>query len=111
MLKNLLPLGGGSMFQCEFCGSELPDNAHFCGNCGQVPSDPSKWPTRGSIAAVNPGIRDAATALSASNTPPSMLNVGQMQENSELSIPDLVTVSLDEGNVDDEEKRRRAAMI
>src|ERR1700737_2255773 len=96
---NLLPLGGCSMYQCEYCGSALPDNAHFCGNCGQVSSDPSEWPTRGSgLPAVNPGTREALTALSASSTPPSPLNVDQGLENSVLSIPDLVTISLNDEN-------------
>ena len=100
------------MLQCESCGAELPDNAHFCGKCGQVSSDPSEWPTRVTgLPAVNPGTRDAATALSVSSTPPSLLNVDQVQENSVLSIPDLVTVSLNQEVEDDEEKRRRAAML
>ncbi|HEV7235988.1 MAG TPA: zinc-ribbon domain-containing protein, partial [Ktedonobacteraceae bacterium] len=25
------------MPNCAFCGAELPNNARFCGNCGQVP--------------------------------------------------------------------------
>src|SRR5437588_6784948 len=112
MLMNRLPLGGYSMYTCEYCGSALPDYAHFCGNCGQVSSDPSQWPTRGrGLPAVKFDTRDAPTALSASTIPPSPLNVDQVQENSVLSIPDLVTISLDEENEDDEEKKRRAAMI
>src|SRR5207248_10863052 len=100
------------MYQCEYCGLPLPDSAHFCGNCGKVSSDPSRWPTRASgLAAVTFDTRNAPTALSASNSPPSLNNVDQVQGNSVLSIPDLVTASLDEGNEDDEEKKRRAAMI
>ena len=26
------------MQRCRFCGFEFPDNARFCGNCGQVPT-------------------------------------------------------------------------
>jgi Viral BACON domain len=100
------------MYQCEYCGSALPDHAHFCGNCGQVSSDQSKWPTQGNgLPAVNFDTRDALTALSASNIPPSLSNVDLVQENSALTIPDFVTVPLDEGIADDEEKKRRAAMI
>lgn len=109
---NLLPSGGCSMYQCEYCGAQLPDSAHFCGNCGQVSSDPSRWPTRGSgLAAITFDTRDAPTALSTSSIPPSPPNVDQVEGNSMLSIPDLVTAPLDEGNEDDEEKKRRAAMI
>src|SRR5258708_5752644 len=28
--------GEAAMQQCEFCGSELPKYAHFCGYCGRV---------------------------------------------------------------------------
>src|SRR5690348_13583678 len=112
MLINLLPLGGYTMLQCEFCGTKLPDNAHFCGNCGQVSSDPSEWPTRGSgLPAVNPANQDAVTALSVKGTPPFLFNVDQVQENSVLSVSDLVTVSLNEEFEDDEEQKRRAAML
>src|SRR2546421_10882068 len=27
------------MQNCSFCGSPLPDNAHFCGSCGSVIDD------------------------------------------------------------------------
>lgn len=35
--KNNINLSGETAMQkCEFCGSELPNHAHFCGYCGRV---------------------------------------------------------------------------
>ncbi len=34
------------MHRCEFCGSELPPNAHFCGICGQMQNDETKSATQ-----------------------------------------------------------------
>src|SRR5229473_3480513 len=34
------------MYHCEFCGSDLPDDARFCGNCGRLSNSPADGQTR-----------------------------------------------------------------
>src|SRR6266566_1317609 len=38
-MRRILFLGETSMQHCESCGSDLPLNAHFCGNCGRLLAD------------------------------------------------------------------------
>src|SRR5690348_12744353 len=33
------------MQRCEFCGTELPNNARFCGSCGRILHANRDWPT------------------------------------------------------------------
>src|SRR5437870_5280039 len=51
------------MQECKFCGSTLPNNAHFCANCGHVIDELNQGTTKISNSAENmPTIK--------SNTPP-----------------------------------------
>src|SRR5438067_10931522 len=34
------------LYQCEFCGSDLPNDARFCGNCGRLSNSPADGQTR-----------------------------------------------------------------
>jgi polyisoprenyl-teichoic acid--peptidoglycan teichoic acid transferase len=48
------------MSLCEFCGSEIPEDARFCGKCGRL-SRGSRQTANGSNAAVNRGIPGPAS--------------------------------------------------
>src|SRR6266581_1050812 len=50
------------MQNCEFCGSDLPVNAQFCGNCGHILADRTQTAT----IFTNP----PASGIPAPNTPP-----------------------------------------
>jgi hypothetical protein len=71
------------MQRCHFCGSEFPDNARFCGNCGQAPT---------SRMALD-------TASSSFASPP------------EAYMNTIANTSLPQGNQPDEEERRRGAIL
>src|SRR5947209_18558142 len=34
------------LYQCEFCGSDLPNDARFCGHCGRLSNSPADGQTR-----------------------------------------------------------------
>ncbi len=58
------------MQRCENCGSELPNNAQFCGNCGHVVSAATEVPTRTSgFPGADVPPFDAPTAWSGSHSP------------------------------------------
>src|SRR5947207_716687 len=48
------------MQRCEFCGSELPVNARFCGNCGRFLADRTEAVTEITYPSA-PGIPDPQT--------------------------------------------------
>jgi hypothetical protein len=95
------------MIYCTFCGAELPEDASFCGNCGQVPNPVPQGQTsagrfhRMDLQQVpdNAGASDHALAPGASShweydqSPAS-------EDHSTLPVVD-----------DDEEEQRRAAMV
>ena len=71
------------MQRCHFCGFEFPDNARFCGNCGQAPISNTAFNTASSSFA---SPTEANTNIIA-NTP------------------------LPQRNLQDEEERRRGAIL
>lgn len=93
------------MRQCEFCGSEISEQASFCGQCGNAPGIVIEGQTRGSGLQV-PGVHDldTDTAISApGNSSP------QWHTNQPPSNIDEPTMYLSEE--EEEERRRRAAML
>jgi hypothetical protein len=93
------------MNRCEFCGSELPDQAKFCGQCGKVQSDAVEGQTQGSGFEIS-GIHEMDTATSIS-VPGNFTHEDHTRPLPGAGMP---TVSLDE-EVEEEERRRRAAML
>src|SRR5712691_5061572 len=95
------------MIYCTFCGAEIPEDASFCGNCGQVPSPVPEGQTRISgfrrvelqQVSGNTGLPANAPAPAAS----SHWDYDQSHGNEDASTIPLVD--------DDEERRRRAAML
>ncbi len=95
------------MFYCTYCGTAIPEDASFCGNCGQVPSPAPEGQTRISSfhrvellrAPGNSGLPANAPAPAAS----SHWEYDQSQGNDDASTIPLAG--------DDEERRRRAAML
>src|SRR5712692_422818 len=75
------------MQHCQFCGSEFPDSASFCGNCGRAPASNVVLDTASSPLASSP----------------------------EASMPTVASSQLPQGNQpveeDEEERRRRGAIL
>jgi hypothetical protein len=94
------------MYHCTFCGAEIPEDAHFCGNCGQTPIPAPDGQTRISSfrrvelhqVTSNTGLPGNAPAPPAS----SHWEYDQSQRNDDPSTMPVVD--------NDEERRRRAAM-
>src|ERR1700687_2377065 len=95
------------MFYCTFCGTEIPEEASFCGNCGQVPSPAPEGQTRiSSFRRVELQRAQGNTGLPANAPAPAPSShwvYDQSQGNDDASTMPLVD--------DDEERRRRAAML
>ena len=94
------------MYKCEFCGSEIPDHASFCGQCGRTLGDVLEVPTRVSGLHM-PDIRDSdtATAISVSGN-----STPQCEYDPLSSIIQSPTAPLGQEE-EEEERRRRAAMF
>ncbi len=92
------------MYACEFCGSELPDHASFCGQCGRTPGDVKEAPTRASSFHA-PDIQDMDTAAAMSMSENATPHWLYDQRSSIIQSP---TAPLDQ---EEEERRRRAAMF
>src|SRR5229473_4498924 len=96
------------MFHCVFCGAEIPEDARFCGNCGRTPISSPDGQTRiGSFHRVGlePVPANTAAPGNQPGSPPSPhWEYGQPQEDDGQS-----TIPLGDDN--DEEQRRRAAML
>ncbi len=75
------------MQHCQYCGSEFPDSASFCGNCGRAPAS-------------NVALDTASSPLASSP---------------EASMPTVGSSQLPQGNQpleeDEEERRRRGAIL
>jgi hypothetical protein len=93
------------MQQCEFCGSEIPNAASFCGQCGRAPGDLMGAETRVSGLHM-PGVQDMDTAISTSmpGHPTPYWEYNQRPFNN-----DTPTASLGQEE-EEEEKRRRTAL-
>ena len=92
------------MYTCKFCGSEIPDYASFCGQCGRTPGDLIEAPTRASGPHI-PDIQDSDTVTTISvpgNSKPLWV---YDQRSSNIQSP-----TASPGQEEEEERRRRAAM-
>ena len=91
------------MHRCEFCGSEIPEDARFCGQCGRAQGNVIQALTGGSGFQL-PNIQDldAATFISMSGNP-----TPQWYPNPQSSNIDMPFMSLSE----EEDRRRRAALL
>ena len=94
------------MLKCEFCGSEISEQASFCGQCGNVPGKMIEGQTSGSGFQV-PQVSDmdTATSISAPGNPAPQWYTNQPPPN--IDAP---TMYLSEEE-EEEERRRRAAML
>ena len=110
------------MYQCEFCGSDLPNDARFCGNCGRLSNSPADGQTRVSDLQLVKGYQRGApnrisqpgiSPLSPLPSSPSLASAPRWNTHSPRGDAVLLdnntptTPSSDE----EEEKRRRAAML
>ena len=94
------------MFHCTFCGAEIPEDASFCGNCGQVPVPAPDGQTRMS------GFRRVELQQGASNTAlpgnaPAPATSSHWQYDQSQGNDDASTIPVVD---EDDERRRRAAM-
>jgi BACON domain-containing protein len=95
------------MHQCEFCGSEIPNNATFCGQCGRAPGNMIEAQTRVSGLHM-PDVQDADTASDISVPGTSTPHWEYNQQSSNVDMP---TAPLSQEEEEEEERRRRAAML
>ena len=94
------------MHTCEFCGSEIPDDASFCGECGRAPDKAMETRTMASGLHM-PDVQDMDTAISANvtgNAKPYWVY------NQQTFNSDTPTASLSQEE-EKKEKRRRAALL
>jgi hypothetical protein len=94
------------MHTCEFCGSELPDQASFCGQCGTAPNRAMETQITASELQI-PDVQDMQTATSAS-IPGNSTPYGVYNQQSFTS--DTPTASLNQEE-EEKERRRRAAIL
>src|SRR5437016_4232924 len=118
------------MDRCTFCGSELPSQAQFCGNCGNVNATIREMPTSisgfpsGNVLVDNaqtvltspPHFDPASTAISKPSHPG--LNSGEQDalaiRNTPLPgafTPQVPLANMEEEDEEEEEKRRRRALL
>ncbi len=94
------------MLHCSYCGSEIPEDARFCGNCGRTPSYPQEGQTRiNSLHRI--GLEPVADNVVAPVSQPGMPVSPHWGYAPGQDMSDGATMPLDE----DEERRRRAAML
>ena len=93
------------MLYCTFCGAEIPEDASFCGNCGQIPAPAPDGQTRIS------GVRRVELQQVAGNSGPpgSAPTLPPMWEYDQSpDYGDQSTIPIAD---DEEERRRRAALV
>lgn len=91
------------MHQCEFCSSEIPEYARFCGQCGKAQGNVIEALTGSSaLQLANVQDLDAATFMSMSNNP-----TPQGHPNPQSSDIDMPITSPNE----EEDRQRRAALL
>lgn len=94
------------MLYCTFCGAEIPEDASFCGNCGQIPAPAPDGQTRIS------GVRRvelqqvAGNGGSPGNSTPTMPPIWEYDQSPNYDDQSTIPIADDE-----EERRRRAAMV
>src|SRR5579864_1013727 len=94
------------MHKCEFCGSEIPENARFCGQCGRAQGNVIEALT-GSSAFQLPNVQDldVATFISMSGNP-----TPQWHPNAHSSSTDMPFKSSNEEEKEDD-RLRQAALL
>lgn len=92
---------------CEFCGAIIPDNAHFCGQCGRVPSKAIEGRTMASDIHL-PDIQNIDTSENISVQGNIQSNTAYTQQSLISSMP---TTPLNQEEEEEEESRRRAALL
>ena len=94
------------MYHCMFCGAEIPEDARFCGNCGRTPIPSPDGQTRiGSFHRVGlePVPTNSAAPAPGSPTSPHWEYEQPQEDDGQSTIP--------LGDDNEEEQRRRAAML
>ena len=89
---------------CEVCGTQLPDNAVFCGNCGTPITNTPEAPTSGSMPAVKVHTVDSTPTVSAASWEYAPFNPPD-QTYSSQAVPD------SNRQLEEEEERRRTALL
>src|SRR2546425_11704449 len=91
------------MQTCEFCGSELPNGASFCGYCGRSPSHATDAPTSG---------MDLRTIQSSPRNMPNPPHGPAFSSPQQANQPwQQGTPSTPNQRDDEEERRKRAALL
>ena len=96
------------MYHCVFCGAEIPEDARFCGNCGRTPISSPDGQTRiGSFHRV--GLEPVPANTAAPGNQPGSPPSTHWEYEQPREVDGQSTIPL--GNDNDEEQRRRAAML
>jgi hypothetical protein len=94
------------MFYCTFCGAEIPEDASFCGNCGQVPIPaPENQARMSSFRRVE--LQQVADNTGLPGNAPAPTTSPHWEYDQSKGKDDASTIPVVD---DDEERRRRAAM-
>src|SRR5436305_4734011 len=113
------------LYQCEFCGSDLPNDARFCGNCGRLSNSPADGQTRVSDLQLVKGYQKGApnrisqpgisplSPLPPLPSSPSLASAPRWNTHSPRGDAVLLDNNTPTTPLSDEEeeKRRRAAML
>ena len=93
------------MVYCTYCGTEIPEGASFCGNCGQIPVPAPDGQTR--ISGVRRvELQQVPTNAGPPGNTPAMSQHWEYDQSA--SYDDHSTMPVDDG---EEERRRRGAMV
>ncbi|MDQ2717845.1 MAG: zinc ribbon domain-containing protein, partial [Chloroflexota bacterium] len=99
------------MRRCEFCGSNIPEGASFCGHCGHTPRDAAESLTNaGGFSTI--GLDDQETRPTAGTfQDPPLMQSQPGQDHQTVLMQDDTAPGNNEQDEDEEEKRRRAALL
>ncbi len=107
------------MRHCTFCGTELPEQAQFCGYCGRLSALSGKWPQQRVVASSTWPSQDEPTAISNTSLPTlineqTVLHSQPQQEKPTLLTPSassIWTSPLPQQASEEEQDRARRAMV
>ncbi|MBA2285508.1 MAG: zinc ribbon domain-containing protein [Ktedonobacteraceae bacterium] len=99
------------MQRCEFCGSNIPDGASFCGHCGHTPRNAAESLTSaGGFSTIGLDEQETRPTVDTfQGQAPMQAQLGQ--DHHTILMQDNAATGDDEQDEDEEERRRRAALL
>lgn len=99
------------MQRCEFCGSDIPDGASFCGHCGHTPRNAAESLTNAAgFSTIGLDEQETRPTVDPSQgQAPMQSQPGQGHQT--VLMQDNIAAGDDEQDKDEEERRRRAALL